>query len=309
MDSLSFGSHRLIHLDLKGAPPKLSYLEKFFPFVKDIGATGLLIEWEDTFPYTKELIQIGGLSHSAQVSNAPYSIEEARQILELAADSGLMVIPLVQTFGHMEFVLKHEQWRSLREIEAYPSSMCPSNSGTMPLIRNLVKQILGFHPDIQYLHIGADEVWHLGSCPTCTKRVQSSKHGKAALYLEHVTEVAQYIKENYPNLKIIIWDDMLRNIDESVLQEYYLGNLVEPMIWHYNNAETFQLGGAVWEKYSNVFTNVWGATAFKGATSSCQILPVNKYHVSNHEAWLSELGMHVGKILNFRGITFTGWSR
>ncbi|KAI4455856.1 hypothetical protein MML48_8g00004409 [Holotrichia oblita] len=309
MDTLTFGTHRLVHLDLKGAPPKLSYLEKFFPFVKDIGATGLLIEWEDTFPYTKDLIQIGGLSNSAQVNNAPYSIEEARHILELIADTGLMIIPLVQTFGHMEFVLKHEQWRHLREEEAYPSSMCPTNSDAMPLIRSLLKQIIAFHPNIQYLHIGADEVWHLGTCPACIKRIQSSKHGKASLYLEHVTEVAQYIKENYPHLKIIIWDDMLRNIDESILQEYYLGNLIEPMVWHYNNVETFHLGGALWEKYSNVFTNIWGATAFKGATSSCQILPINKYHVSNHEAWLSELSMHIGKLLNFKGIALTGWSR
>lgn len=56
---------------------------QFFPFVKDIGTTGILIEWEDTFPYTKELIHIGGLSNSAQVSGAPYSLEEARQILDL----------------------------------------------------------------------------------------------------------------------------------------------------------------------------------------------------------------------------------
>ncbi|XP_022901815.1 hexosaminidase D-like [Onthophagus taurus] len=309
MDTLTFGTHRLIHLDFKGAPPKPSYLEKFFPLIKDIGATGILLEWEDTFPYTKELLQIGGLSNSAQASGAPYTIEEARHILELAADCGLEIIPLVQTFGHMEFVLKYEQWRGLREVEAYPSSMCPSNSGTMSLVRSLIKQIVSFHPNIQYLHIGADEVWHMGLCQACSKRVQSNKYGKAALYLDHVTEVAQYIKENYPNLRVIIWDDMLRTIDENILQEYYIGNLVEPMIWHYNSRDTFQLGGQLWEKYGNVFTNVWAATAFKGATSSCQILPVHKFHVSNHEAWLSELGMHVGKVLNFRGIVLTGWSR
>lgn len=48
--------------------------------------------------------------------------------------------------------------------------------------------------------------------------MQTSKFGKAALYLDHVAEVAQYIKDNYPTLKIIIWDDMLRNIDLNVLQ-------------------------------------------------------------------------------------------
>lgn len=62
------------------------------------------------------------------------------------------------------------------------------------------------------------EIWHMGWCPACTKRQQTSKYGRDSLYLDHVTVVAQFIKENYPNLKIIIWDDMLRNMDLKTLQ-------------------------------------------------------------------------------------------
>lgn len=58
----------------------------------------------------------------------------------------------------MEYVLKHEQWRGLREVEAYPSSMCPSNSETMSLVRSMVKQIIAFHSNLEYIHIGSDEV-------------------------------------------------------------------------------------------------------------------------------------------------------
>ena len=100
--------------------------------------------------------------------------------------------------------------------------MCPSKPGSLPLVKSLIRQIVSFHPDIQYLHIGADEVWHLGLCSVCTKRVNTSKHGKSSLFLEHVLAIAQYIKETYPCLKIIIWDDMLRSIDLQVLN----GNLI-----------------------------------------------------------------------------------
>ena len=96
--------------------------------------------------------------------------------------------------------------------------MCPSKPGAQPLVKSLIRQIVTFHPDIQYLHIGADEIWHLGLCAVCSKRANSSKHGKAALFLEHVMAVAQFIKETYPHLKIIMWDDMLRNIDLQVLK-------------------------------------------------------------------------------------------
>lgn len=58
----------------------------------------------------------------------------------------------------------------------------------------------------------------MGLCTSCSKRIQTNKHGKASLYLDHVVEVAQYIKDNYPNLKIIIWEDMLRNMDVNILQ-------------------------------------------------------------------------------------------
>lgn len=64
------------------------------------GATGLILEWEDTFPYNKELSPIG--SNGPKGLSSGYTAQEARQILQLAGDSGLAVMPLIQTFGHME---------------------------------------------------------------------------------------------------------------------------------------------------------------------------------------------------------------
>jgi hypothetical protein len=58
----------------------------------------------------------------------------------------------------LQFVLKHDKWRALREVEAYPSSMCPSHPEAVSVVTSLIKQVVEFHPDIQYLHIGADEV-------------------------------------------------------------------------------------------------------------------------------------------------------
>ncbi|CAG2068662.1 unnamed protein product [Timema podura] len=69
------------------------------------------------------------------------------------------------------------------------------------------------------------------------------------------------------------------------------------------------LSAELWDKYSNVFTSMWAATAFKGSTGSCQLLPVIQHHVSNHEQWLLVLGQEAGKFQHFRGVALTGWSR
>lgn len=34
---------RIVHFDLKGAPPKISYFKRLFPLIKTMGATGILM--------------------------------------------------------------------------------------------------------------------------------------------------------------------------------------------------------------------------------------------------------------------------
>ena len=43
---------RIVHLDLKGAPPSISYLKKVLTMSQGLGATGVLVEWEDMFPWS-----------------------------------------------------------------------------------------------------------------------------------------------------------------------------------------------------------------------------------------------------------------
>ncbi|XP_039290937.1 hexosaminidase D isoform X2 [Nilaparvata lugens] len=293
-----FGDHILIHLDLKRSPIKIDYLEKFFQKIRECGANGLLVEWEDTFPYSGHLEDIG----SAKSSSKAYSVEEVGRIVELAKNYELNLIPLVQTFGHLEFVLKHTKWMHLREKENYPSSMCPSHPEAIGLATSMIDQILTLIPDTKFIHIGADEVWHMRICKKC------SPITKERLFLTHVMKVLKHLQSHHPNVKPIMWDDMLRPININTLKEFEIGSFVQPMIWYYQPMETFNIPEDILSKYEKVFNTVWVASAFKGATRSCQILPVIKVHVSNHLSWLSLLEKH-GHRFKIQGIAMTGWSR
>ncbi|KAM7001654.1 hexosaminidase D isoform 2-T2 [Passerculus sandwichensis] len=113
---------RLVHLDLKGAAPRAQYLEQVLPLLRALGATGLLLEYEDTFPYTGPL----------EVLQAPhaYSPEELQALLSWARAQGLDVVPLVQSFGHMEVYYLGEgeeskQW--LQQQNNTPQKLCLSH--------------------------------------------------------------------------------------------------------------------------------------------------------------------------------------
>uniref|UniRef100_A0A8D0FUD4 Hexosaminidase D n=1 Tax=Strix occidentalis caurina TaxID=311401 RepID=A0A8D0FUD4_STROC len=60
---------RLVHLDLKGAAPRVSYLEQVFPLLSQLGANGILIEYEDMFPFKGEL----------EILRSPYAYRRRRQ--------------------------------------------------------------------------------------------------------------------------------------------------------------------------------------------------------------------------------------
>ncbi|XP_019517533.1 PREDICTED: hexosaminidase D isoform X4 [Hipposideros armiger] len=126
---------RLVHLDLKGAPPKVSYLAEIFPLFRALGANGLLIEYEDMFPYEGHL-KLLRAQHA-------YSPSEIKEILHLATLNELAVVPLVQTFGHMEVYYLGEgeasrQW--LQEEQNTKAKLCLSH------VKAVASHVLARHP-------------------------------------------------------------------------------------------------------------------------------------------------------------------
>lgn len=295
-----FQGDKIVHLDLKGAPPVIEYYNYFFKFIHQLGATGILIEYEDMFPYEDDLSEISSGNH--------YSKTDLSTIKKLAKENHLMIIPLVQTFGHMEFVLKLEKYKNYREVSRYPQVVCPTYNGTLPLIKSMIDQIVKAHLGIKYLHIGADEVYNIGECQRCIDEMSRKKWGKQELFLNHVTSIARYIKTKYPYLTLLMWDDEFRDIPSREILNSGLNKLVEPVIWKYTKNPESSLNEQLWDNYADIWPEIWIATAFKGATEPDRYYTDISHYIDNHKKWLEIIDKYSNRI-KFKGAILTGWQR
>lgn len=293
--------NRIVHLDMKGAPPKLSYLEEIFPLFSKLGATGILIEYEDMFPYSGDIKNIA--------ANNAYSRSTIKKIIAAAEKNNLEIIPLVQTFGHLEFALKLSEYQHLREVPEQPQALCPSRNESVSLVHHMLEQVAELHPKAKRIHIGADEVYFIAKCNTCQMRMSNQQWVSSSdLFLDHVKNVAKFVQHKL-GLKPMMWDDQFRSISKQVLLDSQIGSLVELVVWNYT--PILELRSDVWNKYLDIFDSIWAASSFKGATGSNQILTSIRYHMENHIAWMSLVSQYRSSphFDKFKGVMMTGWQR
>ncbi|KHJ46808.1 glycosyl hydrolase family 20, catalytic domain protein [Trichuris suis] len=292
---------RIVHLDLKGAAPKPQHFRAFFEYFVRIGATGILIEWEDMFPYEGRLSDLR--------NGDAYSADDVRMILSTADQLRLEVIPLVQTIGHLEWLLKTHKFYSFRENPRNPQSVCVSNAEAVDLVLHLVDQVMAFHKDYgQFVHIGADEVYQYGECSRCVARMNKENLRREDLLLRHIVNVSKHVKTKYGK-NVLMWHDMIANIDASLAEKYDLKNLVEPVLWNYaEDLEAF-LPMGIWETFSAMVPYMWGSSAFKGADSPTRYHSNVKHYLENHISWIKQMSTASEKFREFRGLIFTGWQR
>lgn len=90
------------------------------------------------------------------------------------------------------------------------------------------------------------------------------------LYLNHIKKVRDFLKEKYSLLKILMWDDQLRNFSDEDAQNELKTLDITPVVWQYDTDVFNALGPSLWSQYSKVLKNIWIASAFKGATGNLE---------------------------------------
>ena len=137
-----------------------------------------------------------------------FAKDEFRELLAEARELGLEPIPLMQTFGHAEYVLVHDTYRQLREVPERKECYCPSNPETRRFLKRFLHEYLElFGPDVKRFHLGGDEAHQFGSCAKCKGR------NRIDLYVEHLDAVAEELRAR--QIRPAVWHDMLGRFDRE----------------------------------------------------------------------------------------------
>ncbi|CAI4222783.1 unnamed protein product [Auanema sp. JU1783] len=298
-----FYENVIVHFDLKGAPPKVPYFKQLLNLVAKAGATGVLIEWEDMFPWKGKL--------EIAKSTDAYSLNDVREILSEATTLGLDIIPLVQTFGHLEWVLKLDEYKHLRENEAYPQVLCLGDEEGVDIVKDALRQVIEVHSEygIPYFHIGADEAFEFGVCPKSQQWI--SKHGsdggRQTLALSHLKTIAQHVK-SLTNTTVLAWHDMLKDFDGRLIKKLELFKFIQPVVWDYSE-NIVTMNDWSFSTLADNFPIIWASSAYKGANfPSAKYIDIRHYE-TNNRAWINTKQTQQRKFRKFGGIIITGWQR
>src|SRR5688500_16926012 len=124
---------RGVHLDLKGLPPTAPRLLELLELFAAARFNCLLVEWEDSFPWTCDPRFRAATAYTAADVAAFH--RRARQL-------GLNVIPLVQSLGHMETPLRIADYAPLRELPDRIDGLNPLAPGARELVARMVDDVL-----------------------------------------------------------------------------------------------------------------------------------------------------------------------
>lgn len=205
---------RAIHFDMKAMIPNSECMLSFVEKLASLGINYLLIEFEDQFPFA---------SYPFAAHKDAYTKETFRVLNRKCRELGIGIIPLLQSVGHLDYILKHAEFKDVREGTSNLYQWCLSNPRTWKIWKNMTEEILDVFPDCEFFHIGADEATLDHPCPKCQGK------DNFQLYIAMVEQCVDFLKAK--GKKAIIWDDMFRNRELKPLKEFF--KKVIPCVWRY----------------------------------------------------------------------------
>ncbi|WP_243403266.1 family 20 glycosylhydrolase [Sphingobacterium haloxyli] len=274
---------RGFHLDLRIQVMKPEALKSFALKLSRSGINTLIMEYEATFPFEK---------HPLIPNRYAYTKAEIADFVKYCADLGIDVIPLQQSFGHVEYILRFPTYAKLRESNADYSQVNPMQEElAIKLFKELFTEMAELHPS-KYFHIGCDETRLLGHSPSSKAKVE--KYGTGRLYGDYVKLMCDLVMDmgKIP----VLWADIALKYPEALKS---LPRGVVFVDWNYG-WDLNRFGDH--QKLTKSDFEIWGAPSLRSNPDNYNLTSWEK-HFNNIRDFIPQ-----ARALGYTGMIMTSWS-
>jgi hexosaminidase len=181
-------AYRAVHLDVKHHLETKEYYYELMDRFAAQKINAVIVEIEDKLGYELQ---------PKVASSDAFSIAEWKELSDYAMARNIRISPLVQGLGHASFILKHDEYKPLRDDPESDWAFNPLNEETYKVQFDLYEDALKAFPHANYLHVGGDEVHTTG---------RGSGKSPLELQLTWLNRVSEYAAQK--GLTPIFWDDM-----------------------------------------------------------------------------------------------------
>lgn len=271
------------HLDLRIQVMKMDALKKFASKLSKSGVNTIIMEYEATFPFEK---------HPLIPNRYAYTKAEIADFVKYCSGLGIDVIPLQQSFGHVEYILRFPKYAKLRESNKDYSQVNPMEEKlARELFKDLFTELAELHPS-KYIHIGCDETRLLGFSPRSKAKME--KYGVGKLYGDYVKLICDIALEmgKIP----VLWADIALKYPESLQS---LPKEVVFVDWNYG-WDLNKFGDH--KKLMEAGFEVWGAPSLRSSPDNYNLTTWEK-HFNNIKDFIPQ-----SRELGYTGMIMTSWS-
>ncbi|MCX6213010.1 beta-N-acetylhexosaminidase [Spirosoma sp.] len=271
------------HLDLRIQVMTMPALKELAQKLQKYGINTLIMEWEATYPFEK---------HPMIPNRYAYSRSEITSFINYCNSLSIDVIPLQQSFGHVEYILRNPRYTGLREDQKDFSQVCPVESASnKALFTELFTDLVSTH-NSPYFHIGGDETYLLGHCHKCQAKV--AKEGKSKLFVDHIKMLCDIVTSL--GKRPVLWADIALKHPEALSLLPKETILVD---WNYGWALN-RFGDP--KKLVETGFEIWGAPALRSGPDNYFVTQWEK-HFKNIRDFIP-----MTKQLGYKGLVMTSWS-
>lgn len=271
------------HLDLRVQVMKMPALRQFAKKLSEHGVNTLVMEWEATYPYQK---------HTVISNKYAYSRVEVTAFVGYCDSLGIDVIPLQQSFGHVEYILQHPRYKALREDSKDFSQVNPTEEELCrALFADLYSDMINTHTS-RYIHIGGDETYLLGH--SAASRAKADSLGMGRLYGDYIKLLCDLVISL--GKTPVVWADIALKYPEALA-----GLPKETVFVDWNYGWELDRFGDHTKLLESGF-EIWGSPAIRSYPDNYYLTDWHN-HFDNLEHFIPEM-----RRLGYKGVVMTSWS-